>query len=241
MCARRSTLRSACTVVWCTPAYFIYSVVAKNRGLFLMEVNINCCSLSNEGKSVTMLFWKQSTARAKWSCNTIGADYGKLKTAKESTPIEYPKPDGKISFDLLTSVALTGTNHEADQPAHLTLKDDTVPVKRNLGTFDGPEGRFCPAGTSFFLPRQVLSWGSTALDKLIDNFTYIIFPFLFFFAGVYEYVPTEDGLGQKLNINAQNCIHCKTCDIKDPSQNINWVAPEGGGGPAYNGMWIISY
>ncbi|CAG2061781.1 unnamed protein product, partial [Timema podura] len=113
--------------------------------------------------------------------------------------IEYPKPDGEISFDLLTSVGLTGTNHEGDQPPHLTLLDDTVPVKRNLTVFDGPEQRFCPAG-------------------------------------VYEYVPLEEGPGLRLQINAQNCIHCKTCDIKDPSQNINWVVPEGGGGPAYNGM-----
>lgn len=96
-------------------------------------------------------------------------------------------------------MALTGTNHEGDQPAHLTLQDDTVPVKTNLDIYDGPEGRFCPAG-------------------------------------VYEFVPVESGDGKKLQINAQNCIHCKTCDIKDPTQNINWVVPEGGGGPAYNGM-----
>ncbi|XP_044737329.1 electron transfer flavoprotein-ubiquinone oxidoreductase, mitochondrial [Chrysoperla carnea] len=136
-----------------------------------------------------------------WTLSHGLPDHARLKKASESTPIEYPKPDGKISFDLLSSVALTGTNHEADQPAHLTLKDDTVPVKRNLAEFDGPEGRFCPAG-------------------------------------VYEYVPLEGGEegDQRLQINASNCIHCKTCDIKDPSQNINWVVPEGGGGPAYNGM-----
>nr|CAD7442804.1 unnamed protein product [Timema bartmani] len=127
------------------------------------------------------------------------ADHSRLKPASDSKPIEYPKPDGEISFDLLTSVGLTGTNHEGDQPPHLTLLDDTVPVKRNLTVFDGPEQRFCPAG-------------------------------------VYEYVPLEEGPGLRLQINAQNCIHCKTCDIKDPSQNINWVIPEGGGGPAYNGM-----
>ncbi|KAK9731190.1 hypothetical protein QE152_g13817 [Popillia japonica] len=137
--------------------------------------------------------------REPWTFSHGGADYTKLKPAKEATPIDYPKPDGKISFDLLSSVALTGTNHEADQPPHLTLKDDSVPVKQNLGVYDGPEGRFCPAG-------------------------------------VYEFVPLESGDGQRLQINAQNCIHCKTCDIKDPSQNINWVVPEGGGGPAYNGM-----
>ncbi|GLV35213.1 Electron transfer flavoprotein-ubiquinone oxidoreductase [Carabus blaptoides fortunei] len=137
--------------------------------------------------------------REPWTLSHGDADYARLKPASESKPIEYPKPDGKISFDLLTSVALTGTNHEGDQPAHLTLKDDTVPVMNNLAKFDGPEGRFCPAG-------------------------------------VYEFVPLEQGTGQRLQINAQNCIHCKTCDIKDPSQNINWVVPEGGGGPAYNGM-----
>lgn len=97
-------------------------------------------------------------------------------------------------------MALTGTNHEHDQPPHLTLKEDGVPVERNLALFDGPEGRYCPAG-------------------------------------VYEFIPKDDQSGgYRLQINAQNCIHCKTCDIKDPSQNINWVVPEGGGGPAYNGM-----
>ncbi|XP_046489340.1 electron transfer flavoprotein-ubiquinone oxidoreductase, mitochondrial [Neodiprion pinetum] len=137
--------------------------------------------------------------REPWTLSHGDPDHKRLKPAAQCTPIEYPKPDNKVSFDLLSSVALTGTNHEADQPAHLTLKDDTIPVKHNLAVYDGPEGRFCPAG-------------------------------------VYEYVPLEDGSGQRLQINAQNCIHCKTCDIKDPTQNINWVVPEGGGGPAYNGM-----
>ncbi|CAG0886662.1 unnamed protein product [Darwinula stevensoni] len=134
-----------------------------------------------------------------WTFHHKGPDHAQLKPASEYQPIEYVKPDGVLTFDLLSSVALTNTNHEHDQPAHLTLRDDTVPVKRNLAEFDGPEGRFCPAG-------------------------------------VYEYVPNEDGKGMHLVINAQNCIHCKTCDIKDPSQNINWVTPEGGGGPAYDGM-----
>ena len=134
-----------------------------------------------------------------WTFKHHGADYDSLKPAKDCQEISYPKPDGKVTFDLLSSVALTNTNHEADQPIHLTLKDDNVPVERNLTVFDGPEGRFCPAG-------------------------------------VYEFVPNEDGNGQHLVINSQNCIHCKTCDIKDPSQNINWVTPEGGGGPAYDGM-----
>ncbi|XP_054712052.1 electron transfer flavoprotein-ubiquinone oxidoreductase, mitochondrial-like [Uloborus diversus] len=146
----------------------------------------------------TGMFYYLGRGKEPWTLSHHGADYGKLKPASECKPIEYPKPDGVITFDLLSSVALTGTNHE-DQPPHLTLMDDSVPVDRNLKVFDGPEQRFCPAG-------------------------------------VYEYVPTEDGEGQRLQINAQNCIHCKTCDIKDPSQNINWVTPEGGGGPAYNGM-----
>lgn len=134
-----------------------------------------------------------------WTLSHGAPDHARLKPAKDCKPIDYPKPDGVITFDLLSSVALTGTNHEGDQPPHLTLKDDTVPVKNNLAIFDGPEGKFCPAG-------------------------------------VYEFVPLESGEGERLQINAQNCIHCKTCDIKDPTQNINWVVPEGGGGPAYNGM-----
>ena len=125
-------------------------------------------------------------------------DHTHLRPAKESKPIEYPKPDGKITFDLLSSVALTRTNHDHDQPPHLTLMDDSVPVEHNLAIYDGPEQRFCPAG-------------------------------------VYEYMSKEDDSGMRLQINAQNCIHCKTCDIKDPTQNINWVTPEGGG-PAYTGM-----
>ncbi|XP_077287468.1 electron transfer flavoprotein-ubiquinone oxidoreductase [Arctopsyche grandis] len=137
--------------------------------------------------------------REPWTLSHGTPDHARLKPAANYTPIDYPKPDGKITFDLLSSVALTGTNHEAEQPAHLTLKNDDVPLEVNLAKFDGPEGRFCPAG-------------------------------------VYEYVPLEKGEGQRLQINAQNCIHCKTCDIKDPTQNINWVVPEGGGGPNYNGM-----
>jgi len=134
-----------------------------------------------------------------WTFPHHGRDNESIKPASSFEPIEYPKADNKLTFDLLSSVALTGTNHEHDQPAHLTLKDDTVPKNHNLAIFDGPEQRFCPAG-------------------------------------VYEYVPEETGDGKRLQINAQNCIHCKTCDIKDVSQNINWVVPEGGGGPAYSGM-----
>uniref|UniRef100_A0A1A8VHW4 Electron transfer flavoprotein-ubiquinone oxidoreductase n=1 Tax=Nothobranchius furzeri TaxID=105023 RepID=A0A1A8VHW4_NOTFU len=151
------------------------------------------------GMVYTGIFYWILRGKEPWTLKHCGIDANQLKPAKDCTPIEYPKPDGKISFDLLSSVALSGTNHEGDQPPHLTLKDDSVPVARNLAIYDGPEQRFCPAG-------------------------------------VYEYVPVETGDGMRLQINAQNCVHCKTCDIKDPSQNINWVVPEGGGGPAYNGM-----
>lgn len=147
----------------------------------------------------TGIFYYILRGKEPWTLRNSKPDAEHLKPAKECTPIEYPKPDGEVTFDLLSSVALSGTNHEGDQPAHLTLMDDSVPVNRNLAIYDGPEQRFCPAG-------------------------------------VYEYVPNEDGDGMRLQINAQNCVHCKTCDIKDPSQNINWVVPEGGGGPAYNGM-----
>uniref|UniRef100_A0A8C2ZAS5 Electron transfer flavoprotein-ubiquinone oxidoreductase n=1 Tax=Cyclopterus lumpus TaxID=8103 RepID=A0A8C2ZAS5_CYCLU len=151
------------------------------------------------GMAYTGVFYWIFRGKEPWTLKHCGLDADQLKPAKECTPIEYPKPDGKLSFDLLSSVALSGTNHEGDQPAHLTLKSDSVPVQRNLAIYDGPEQRFCPAG-------------------------------------VYEYVPLETGDGMRLQINAQNCVHCKTCDIKDPSQNINWVVPEGGGGPAYNGL-----
>jgi electron-transferring-flavoprotein dehydrogenase len=153
------------------------------------------------GIPYTGLFSWLLRGKEPWTLHHHLPDHASLKTAADSKKIDYPKPDGKISFDLLSSVALTGTNHEHDQPPHLTLMDDTLPVDRNLSIYDGPEQRFCPAG-------------------------------------VYEYIPSEgegEG-GMRLQINAQNCIHCKTCDIKDPSQNINWVPPEAGGGPAYGGM-----
>jgi len=133
----------------------------------------------------------------KWTLSHGGADHDKMKPAKDFKKIEYPKPDGKLSFDLLSGVALSGTNHNGDQPAHLTLKNDAL--RRNIELFDGPEARFCPAG-------------------------------------VYEYVTDEASGEKELVINAQNCVHCKTCDIKCPSQNIDWQCPEGGGGPAYGGM-----
>ncbi|SFP51399.1 electron transfer flavoprotein-ubiquinone oxidoreductase [Variovorax sp. 770b2] len=133
-----------------------------------------------------------------WTLRRTKPDHLYLKPAAECKPIVYPKPDGKLTFDRLSSVFISNTNHEEQQPAHLTLKDATVPVNINLAKFAGPESRYCPAG-------------------------------------VYEFVGTEDGK-QRLQINAQNCVHCKTCDIKDPTQNIVWVTPEGGGGPNYVGM-----
>lgn len=126
-------------------------------------------------------------------------DHKALKPASEMPKIDYPKPDNVVSFDRNSSVYLSGTNHEENQPAHLQLKDATVPVDHNLAIYDAPEQRYCPAG-------------------------------------VYEIVREDDGSNPRLQINAQNCVHCKTCDIKDPTQNITWVTPEGGGGPAYPNM-----
>ncbi|CCJ57352.1 electron transfer flavoprotein-ubiquinone [Bordetella bronchiseptica MO149] len=138
--------------------------------------------------------------RIPWTLRRDRPDHACLKPAAECRPIAYPKPDGKLTFDRLSSVFISNTNHAENQPAHLTLKDARVPVDLNLDRYAGPEQRYCPAG-------------------------------------VYEFVPAEDGTdGPRLHINAQNCVHCKTCDIKDPGQNIVWVAPEGGGGPNYAGM-----
>ena len=133
-----------------------------------------------------------------WTLHRDKPDHAYLKPAAECAPIDYPKPDGKLTFDRLSSVFISNTNHEEHQPAHLTLKDASVPVNINLAKFAGPESRYCPAG-------------------------------------VYEYVKNPDNT-DRLQINAQNCVHCKTCDIKDPTQNIVWVTPEGGGGPNYAGM-----
>ena len=133
-----------------------------------------------------------------WTIHSTVPDYARLKPAAECPQIVYPKPDNTITFDRLTSVFISNTNHEEHQPAHLTLKDASVPVNINLATYAGPESRYCPAG-------------------------------------VYEYVKNSDNT-DRLQINAQNCVHCKTCDIKDPTQNIVWVTPEGGGGPNYAGM-----
>ena len=136
--------------------------------------------------------------KAPWTLHNT-ADHLKLKPAAECTPIAYDKPDGLLTFDRLSSVFLSNTNHEEDQPCHLQLKDAGVPIATNLALYDAPEQRYCPAG-------------------------------------VYEIVRAEDGSNPRLQINAQNCVHCKTCDIKDPTQNINWVVPQGGEGPIYTQM-----
>jgi electron-transferring-flavoprotein dehydrogenase len=133
-----------------------------------------------------------------WTLKATKADHLYLKPAAECAQITYPKPDNTLTFDRLSSVFISNTNHEEHQPAHLTLKDASVPVNVNLSKYAGPESRYCPAG-------------------------------------VYEFVKNENG-ADRLQINAQNCVHCKTCDIKDPTQNIIWVTPEGGGGPNYVGM-----
>jgi electron-transferring-flavoprotein dehydrogenase len=129
--------------------------------------------------------------KAPWTLRHKHADHECLRPASDFTPIVYPKPDGKLTFDRLSSVFISNTNHAEDQPVHLTLKNANVPVEVNLMKFAGPEQRYCPAG-------------------------------------VYEFVKTDEGK-DRLQINAQNCVHCKTCDIKDPTQNIVWVTPEGGG------------
>jgi electron-transferring-flavoprotein dehydrogenase len=140
-----------------------------------------------------------------WTIHRTQPDHVRLKPAAECAPIDYPKPDGVLTFDKLSSVFISNTNHEENQPAHLTLVDAKVPVGINLARYAGPEARYCPAG-------------------------------------VYEYVKDAPDPGHpevskdRLQINAQNCVHCKSCDIKDPTQNIVWVTPEGGGGPNYAGM-----
>ena len=134
-----------------------------------------------------------------WTLHHRHADHETLRPAAATPAIVYPKYDGQITFDKLSSVYLSNTNHEEDQPVHLQLRDPAVPVDVNLRIYDGPEQRYCPAG-------------------------------------VYEFVGGEDGSSRRLQINAANCVHCKTCDIKDPQQNIHWVPPEGGGGPNYSHM-----
>jgi electron-transferring-flavoprotein dehydrogenase len=137
--------------------------------------------------------------KAPWTLRNKTPDHAKTGRSADFRPIAYPKPDGKLSFDRLSSVFLSSTNHEENQPVHLTLKDDKVPIAINLALYDAPEQRYCPAG-------------------------------------VYEILRAGDGSNPRLQINAQNCVHCKTCDIKDPTQNIDWVTPEGGGGPNYPNM-----
>ncbi|MES2741481.1 MAG: electron transfer flavoprotein-ubiquinone oxidoreductase [Pseudomonadota bacterium] len=156
-----------------------------SRGLYLGSIMTGIDQIVFRGK-------------APWTLHHSYADHECLKPAAQCQPIVYPKPDGKITFDKLSSVFISNTNHAEDQPVHLTLKNASVPVDVNLHTYAGPEARYCPAG-------------------------------------VYEFVKTEAG-AERLQINAQNCVHCKTCDIKDPTQNIVWVTPEGGGGPNYPNM-----
>ena len=134
--------------------------------------------------------------------------------------IDYPKADGVLTFDKLSSVFLSNTNHEEDQPVHLRLRDPAIPVTVNLTEYDGPEQRYCPAGVYEFVDDAGSGTAGAAGA-----------------AGATEAVgATRRQAGKRLQINAQNCVHCKTCDIKDPLQNIHWVVPEGGGGPNYPGM-----
>jgi electron-transferring-flavoprotein dehydrogenase len=149
------------------------------------------------GASVTFIDQNVFRGRLPFTWHSPKPDHETLVEAADAPAINYPKPDGKISFDLLSSVYLSGTNHEEDQPSHLKLRDESIPIGWNLPKYDEPAQRYCPAG-------------------------------------VYEVV--EEGANQVFRINAQNCVHCKTCDIKDPLQNIVWTVPEGGGGPNYNGM-----
>jgi electron-transferring-flavoprotein dehydrogenase len=135
--------------------------------------------------------------KAPWTLTHGHADHEMIRPSTAYRPIPYPKPDGVLSFDRLSSVFVSNTNHEEDQPSHLRILDPSIPVRVNLPVYAGPETRYCPAG-------------------------------------VYEFV--EEGGAAKLQVNAQNCVHCKTCDIKDPRQNIQWVVPEGGGGPNYPNM-----
>jgi len=149
------------------------------------------------GAAFTWFDQNVAGGRLPFTWHNRAPDYATLDTADAAAPIDYPKPDGVISFDRLSSVYLSSTNHEEDQPSHLVLKDPDVPIAKNLPAYDEPAQRYCPAG-------------------------------------VYEVI--EEGGEKQFRINAQNCVHCKTCDIKDPAQNIVWTVPEGGGGPNYSGM-----
>jgi electron-transferring-flavoprotein dehydrogenase len=156
-----------------------------SKGLYLGTIMVGIDQILFKGK-------------APWTLHHKHADHEMLRPAADFKPIVYPKPDGKLTFDRLSSVFISNTNHAEDQPVHLTLKNPNIPVEINLPKYAGPEQRYCPAG-------------------------------------VYEFVKTDEGK-DRLQINAQNCVHCKTCDIKDPTQNIVWVTPEGGGGPNYPNM-----
>jgi len=160
-----------------------------SKGLYLGSLMVGIDQIVFKGK-------------APWTLHHKHADHECLRPASDFKPIAYPKPDGKLTFDRLSSVFISNTNHAEDQPVHLTLSNPNVPVEVNLAKFAGPEQRYCPAG-------------------------------------VYEFVKTDDASNsgsERLQINAQNCVHCKTCDLKDPTQNIVWVTPEGGGGPNYPNM-----
>ena len=166
-----------------------------------LHVARNVKNLLKKGAYGSPFVWLDQVllrGKAPWTLRHSTPDHACLRPASEFTPINYPKPDGKLTFDRLSSVFISNTNHAEDQPIHLTLKDASVPVNINLAKYAGPESRYCPAG-------------------------------------VYEYVKTDEG-ADRLQINSQNCVHCKTCDIKDPTQNIVWVTPEGGGGPNYPSM-----
>jgi len=149
------------------------------------------------GAAFTFIDQNIFRGRLPFTLHNTHQDHESLYKASDAKVIDYPKPDGVISFDRLSSVYLSGTNHEEDQPSHLLLKDASIPIAYNLPQFDEPAQRYCPAG-------------------------------------VYEIV--DEGAHKRFQINAQNCVHCKTCDIKDPTQNIVWKVPEGGGGPNYSGM-----
>jgi len=135
-------------------------------------------------------------------------DFASLKKSKDCAPIAYPKPDGILTFDRLSSVFVSNTNHAEDQPVHLLLRDPSIPIKVNLPEYAEPAQRYCPAGVYEIVEETPASGSEAVGQKSVPRF----------------------------QINAQNCVHCKTCDIKDPEQNITWVTPEGGGGPNYVNM-----
>ena len=137
--------------------------------------------------------------KAPWTLKHSESDHKSIKHKKLYKPIAYPKPDGEFSFDLLTNISFSGTNHKENQPSHLKLRDDDIPINHNHAKYDSPETRYCPAG-------------------------------------VYELIKDSVTNKLRMQINFQNCLHCKTCDIKDPNQNITWTPPEGGGGPNYQNM-----